>query len=244
MKLVVVKDAEAVGLAAAERVTEVLGRDPRASLALPTGESPMGMYEALVRGHRAGGLSFAQATTFNLDEYVGLGPEDAQSCCAFMEAQLFRHVDLDRRRVHLLDGLAGDLEAECARYERELAAAGGVDLGILGIGANGHVGFNEPGTPLDSRTSVLALAERTLVDNARLYPPGTVLPVRGLTMGLGTVLAARGLVLLAFGPRKAEAIRAAVEGPVSEDCPASVLQRHPNATVLLDRAAAARLGRS
>jgi glucosamine-6-phosphate deaminase len=237
----VVETPEALARAAAARVAAAIRQEPSLVLGLPTGETPLGLYAELARMHRDEGLSFREVYTFNLDEYVGLGPDDPQSCAAFMQEHLFGKVDLERGRIHLLDGKAADPFGECARYEQRIAACHGIDLLVLGIGANGHLGMNEPGTPLDARTQVVTLTPRSLADNARLYPPGTALPERGMTLGLGTMLESRAACLLAFGERKTEAIHAALEGPVDPACPASALQRHPHRMVILDRAAAARL---
>ena len=241
MELLVTAEAIALGKEAARRVATALRENPALVLALPTGETPTGMYDELIRLHRDEGLSFADATTFNLDEYVGLDLGDAQSCAAFMHLHFFAHVDLHPNRRYLLDGRATNLDAECARYERAIAHADGIDLAVIGLGANGHVGFNEPGSPSDSRTAVQALAPRTLTDNARLYAPGTFLPTTGYSMGLGTIRDARAILLLAFGARKAPAIVATLHGPITIDCPASTLREHPRFTALIDRAAASEL---
>ncbi len=240
MNVVVLADPPAVARAAADRVAARLAARPDAVLALPTGETPTALYRELVRRRRDEGLTFARATTFNLDEYVGLGADDPRSCAAYLAEHLFRHVDLDPSRRHLLDGRAPDLAAECARYEALLARRP-VDLAVLGIGRNGHVAFNEPGAPPDGRTAVVALAPATRAVNARLYPPGTTLPDRGITMGLGTIGDAEELLLVAFGAAKADAIRAALAGPVDAACPASMLRAHARLEVLVDRAAAAGL---
>lgn len=188
------------------------------------------LYEELVRRHHDGRIDFRQVTTFNLDEHVGLGPTDPASYQRYMEERLFRHAGIPRAQSHLLDGIAGDLAAECAAYERKIAEAGGIDLQILGIGASGHIGFNEPTSSLGSRTRI-----KTLAGDA----PSASRHV--LTMGVGTILDARKLMLLASGPSKAAAVAKAVEGPLSAMVPASALQLHPDALVLLDEAAAGAL---
>ena len=237
MRLVVVPDAATLAGRAADAVEAAVRAQPTLALALPTGETPLGLYAELAR-RRATGLSFERVAVFNLDEYVGLGPEHPLSCGAYMRAHVYEALGLGLERCHLPDGCAPDLEDACRRYERAIAAAGGLGLAVLGVGANGHLGMNEPGTPHESRTQLRALDPRSLADNARLYPAGARLPSRGLTMGLGTILDARALVLIAFGARKAAAIAAALDGPVDLACPASCLQRHPDLTVILDEAAA------
>jgi glucosamine-6-phosphate deaminase len=241
VRLLIEESPLAVGERGAELVAAALGRDPALVLGLITGATALPVYAALGRRHREGGLSFARATSFNLDEYVGLTREDPLSCAAFMQAHLFGAIDLDPARAFFPDVLADGLDGACAAYEAAIARAGGIDLQLLGIGRNGHLGMNEPGAPLEGRTRTETLTEGTLADNARQYAPGTRLPARGVTLGLGTILDAREIVLLAFGAHKAPAIAAALEGPISPACPASVLRRHPRVTAVIDRAAAARL---
>jgi glucosamine-6-phosphate deaminase len=196
-----------------------------------------------VRRHRLGEVSFAAARGFLLDEYVGLPADHPQRYRAVIERDLVGLVDFGPGTVAALDGLAADVPAECRRYEAAIAAAGGVDLQLLGIGSDGHLAFNEPGSSLSSRTRIKTLTERTRRDNARFFDHPDEVPRHVLTQGLGTVLAAAHLVLLGTGTAKAAAVAAAVEGPLSASCPASVLQLHPHATVVLDDAAAARLTR-
>ena len=227
-----------VGERGAALIAEALVRNPALVLGLITGATPLPLYAELTRRHREEGLRFARAASFNLDEYVGLGPADALSCAAFTQAHLLGAIDLDPGRARFPDARADDLDRACAAYEAAIARAGGIDLQLLGIGRNGHLGMNEPGAPLDGRTRTEALTAATLADNARLYPAGTRLPTRGITLGLGTILEAREIVLLAFGAGKAPAIAAALEGPVGSACPASALRRHPRVTVVIDGPAA------
>lgn len=217
-------------------------RDP--VLGLATGSSPVPVYDELVRRHREDGLSFAGARAFLLDEYVGLPAEHPERYRNVIDRELVSHVDLDPARVHAPDGLARDLDAAAARYEQQIAAAGGVDVQILGIGTDGHIAFNEPGSPFDSRTRVEELTEQTRRDNARFFGGDVeAVPRRCLTQGLATIMSARRIVLLARGRAKAEAVRHMVEGPVSTAWPATVLQGHPDVTVLLDEEAASLLRR-
>jgi len=199
------------------------------------------MYERLANLHRARGLTFALATFFNLDEYLGLPPDHAASYHVYMEENFYDLVDVDASRVHVPEGSATDPEAECERYEAAIREAGGVDLGVLGIGRNGHIGFNEPGAPFGSRTRVVRLAESTRRVNAADFE-GNRAPERAITVGMATVFEAREVLLLASGANKAGAVAAAVEGEISESVPASMLREHPNTTFLLDREAASSLG--
>lgn len=226
---------------AADAVASLVRRRPDAVLGLATGSSPLALYDELVARHRAG-LSFAQVRGFLLDEYVGLPPGHPESYRAVIDRQLTSRVDLAPDAVQGPDGGAADLPAACAAYEAALRAAGGVDLQVLGVGTDGHLAFNEPGSSLASRTRVKTLTAQTRRDNARFFgdDPEAV-PRHVLTQGLGTILEARHLVLVATGGAKAEAVHQLVEGPVSALWPASVLQLHPHVSVLVDEAAASRL---
>jgi glucosamine-6-phosphate deaminase len=216
-------------------VAEAVRRRPSLVLGLATGATTVPFYRELVRLHRETGLSFRQVTTFNLDEYQGLAPEDPRSYHYFMARNFFDLVDVDPRRTHLPDGLAADAAAECRRYEQAIALEGGIDLQVLGIGLNGHIGFNEPGTQLGAETQLVHLKPSTLERNQALA--GKALPEEALSLGVKTIMHARRL-LLASGAIKAPAVAAALEGPVSDGLPASVLQLHPDLTVVLDEAAA------
>jgi glucosamine-6-phosphate deaminase len=227
--------------AAAEIVAARIRAKPAAVLLLPTGTTPLGMYCRLAELHAEEGLSFARATFFNLDEYLGLAPDHPASYHVYMEENFYGLVDADPSRVHVPDGSAPDPEAECERYEAAIREARGVDLAVLGIGRNGHIGFNEPGAPFGSRTRVVRLAESTRRVNAADFE-GNRAPERAITVGMATVFEAREVLLLASGANKAGAVAAAVEGEVSESVPASMLREHPNATFLLDREAASSLG--
>jgi glucosamine-6-phosphate deaminase len=226
--------------AAAEVVAARLRAKPDAVLLLPTGTTPLGMYGRLVELHAKEGLSFARATFFNLDEYLGLAPDHPASYHVYMEENFYGLVDADPARVHVPDGSAPGPEAECERYEAAIREAGGVDLCVLGIGRNGHIGFNEPGAPFDSRTRVVRLAESTRRVNAADFE-GNRAPERAITVGMQTICEARAALLLASGANKARAVAGAVEGELSEAVPASMLRRHPNTTFLIDAEAAAAL---
>lgn len=214
-------------------------------LGLPTGRTPIAVYAELQRLHGAGRADFSLATTFNLDEFVGTGAEHPGSFRAFMEGHLLAGLDLPRHRAHFLDGAATDLAAECARYDEAIAEAGGIDLQFLGIGVNGHIGFNEPADELSARTHRVRLAQSTRRANAALFggDPERV-PTEGLSMGVGPILRASAIVLMATGAHKARCVERALRGPITTRLPASLLQLHRNLEIHLDRAAASALGRS
>ncbi|MDQ4106475.1 MAG: glucosamine-6-phosphate deaminase [Actinomycetota bacterium] len=242
MDIQVLQDPDELGRSAAEAVADKLRERPGSVILLPTGSTPLGMYRCLIDLHIEQDLSFSRATFFNLDEYLSLPPDHPASYRRYMEENFYCCVDADLDRVHVPNGSAPDPEAECGRYEEAIERAGGADLCVLGIGRNGHIGFNEPGAPFDSRTRVVRLAESTRRVNAEDFE-GNRAPERALTVGMGTIFESKKILLLASGENKADAVAEAVEGPVTEEVPASVLQRHPNVTFLLDRAAASRLGK-
>jgi glucosamine-6-phosphate deaminase len=240
MEVVVLGSAEAAARFVADAVARLLLRNRHAVLGLATGSSPVLVYAELVARCQRGEVSFAGAQAFLLDEYVGLPDGHQQSYATVIEAALTGLVDLPSGAVHGLDPRAPDIEAECRRYERAITAAGGIDFQILGIGRDGHIGFNEPGSSLGSRTRIKTLAHRTRQDNARFFGAEEV-PRHVLTQGLATISEAKHIVLIALGAAKAGAVAAAVEGPVTAVCPASVLQLHPHVTVVLDEPAASAL---
>lgn len=213
------------------------------ALGLPTGSSPLQVYKQLIAFHRAGKLSFQHVVTFNMDEYVGLPQDHPQSYHTFMYTHLFSHIDIPPSNVHLLDGTAPDLQAECARYEAAIARAGGIDLFLAGVGSDGHIAFNEPGSSLRSRTRIKTLAQDTLAANARFFEGADAasVPKSALTIGVGTVLDAREVVVLALGASKARAVRDGVEGAMGHLCTLSALQMHVRAVVVVDEDATAEL---
>ena len=243
MEVVIVDSPDAGGDLVAGAVAALLARAPAAVLGVATGSSPLPVYRELARRHRDEGLSFARARAFLLDEYVGLPHRHPQSYRAFIAAELEAHVDLPDGAVHGPDvsGTGPELVDACAAYEDEIAAAGGVDLQLLGIGRDGHIGFNEPGSSLGSRTRLKTLNEQTRRDNARFFGSAEAVPRHVVTQGIGTILEARHLILVAFGTAKARALAAAVEGPLTAMVPASALQLHPHATIVIDDGAAAQL---
>jgi glucosamine-6-phosphate deaminase len=238
MKARVCPNYESMSATAAAKVAQKIREKPDAVLLLPTGTTPLGMYRRLVELQAGGELSFAQATFFNLDEYLGLPPDHPASYHVYMKENFYDRIDADPERVHVPDGSAPDPEAECERYEAAIREAGGADLCVLGIGRNGHIGFNEPGAPFASRTRVVRLAESTRRVNAADFDSYRA-PERAITVGMATIFNAREVLLLASGTNKATAVAAAIEGEVSEDVPASMLRRHQSATFLLDHEAAA-----
>ena len=243
MELIVQPTPEEASLIAARHVARLVREKPTATLGLATGATPLTLYRELVRMHREEGLDFGGVTTFNLDEYLGLPPGHPASYHAFMREHFFAHVNVDPARIHIPDGLASDVPAYCQRYEDAMRAAGGIDLQVLGIGTDGHIGFNEPSSSLASRTRIKTLTPRTRLDNVASFGSPENVPFHVITMGVGTIMDAREVVLLAFGAKKASAIAAAVEGPVTAMSPASILQMHPVAKCIVDESAAARLAR-
>ncbi len=243
MEIIVQPSAEDASRIAARHVAHVVRSTPGAVLGLATGATPLTLYRELVRMHREEGLDFSGVTTFNLDEYFGLPAGHAASYHTFMHDNLFAHINLDPARIHIPDGLASDVPAYCRAYEDAIRAAGGIDLQVLGIGTDGHIGFNEPSSSLASRTRIKTLTPRTRRDNVAAFGTPEAVPVHVITMGVGTIMDAREVMLLAFGGKKATAIAAAVEGPISAMNPASILQMHPVARCIVDEAAASQLAR-
>jgi glucosamine-6-phosphate deaminase len=243
MHVVIKKDYDEMSKAAAGLIADVVRSKPRCVLGLATGSTPIGTYQELIRLHKKEGLDFSKVVTFNLDEYVGLDHQHDQSYWYFMRENLFKHINIDMNYVHVPDGKAADVEASCRAYEDEIEAFGGIDVQVLGIGGNGHIAFNEPGTSLFSRTSWMQLDERTIEDNARFFKRKADVPRYAVTMGIGTILEARKLILLANKASKADAVAACVEGPLTAMCPSSALQLHPDAYVIVDQDAGSRLQR-
>ena len=237
MEVIVVPSADAACLRAARIVARLLRAKPEAALALPTGTTPRAIYAELVRQHREEGLSFARATAFNLDEYVGIRPDHPGSFRRAMHEALYQYVDLPPDRAHAPDGQAADLAGACAGYEAAIAAAGGLALALLGLGTDGHIAFNEPASSFGSRTRLKTLTDETRAANQSAFGADPV-PHHALTVGIATILSARRCLLVAFGAAKAAAVAKMVEGPLAALVPASALQLHPHATVIVDEAAA------
>lgn len=241
MEIRVSKTYEELSRRAAGMVAAVINAKPNAVLGLATGSSPLGLYRELARMHKDEGLDFSQVTTFNLDEYVGLSARHEQSYHYFMQENLFKHINVPRERIHIPSGTTKNYSAFCQWYEDRIRACGGIDVQVLGIGSDGHIAFNEPTSSLASRTRLKTLARQTIEDNARFFDKPEDVPIYAITMGVGTILEARQLVLVASGAGKADAVAKMVEGPVTSMVTASALQLHPNADVFLDEAAASKL---
>lgn len=243
MEVIIVKDKIELAERASNIIAEQVRKKPDSVLGLATGSTPEDTYKLLVESYEAGDLDFSGIRTFNLDEYLGLPREHNQSYYWFMHDRLFNHINIKQENVNLPDGMAKDPEAECESYEEKIRAAGGIDLQLLGVGGDGHIGFNEPASSLSSRTRVKALTEQTIKDNARLFFDGNEdeVPRFSITMGVATIMEARRLLLLASGDHKADVVKALVEGPVTAHITASALQLHRTATVIVDEAAAAKL---
>lgn len=241
MEVIIQPDGAAAALLVARLIAKELRAKPRLVLGLATGRTMEALYPRLVEMHRKERLDFSRCRTFNLDEYVGLPPESEGSYRYYMNQHLFSQVNIKLRNTRLPDGMAKDLAAACRRYEQEIAAAGGIDLQLLGIGQDGHIGFNEPLSALRSRTREKALSPATIAQNGALFGNRKFMPRRALTMGVGTILESKRCILLAFGSAKAEIVAKAVEGPITAMISASALQLHPHCTVVVDKAAATRL---
>jgi len=239
MRVVVHPTADKAAESVAQWLAAELRRRPSVVLGLPTGRTPIAVYRSLVELHRRSRANFRRATTFNLDEFVGLSGRDPRSYAAFMREHLFAHVNLSRGRAHIPNGIAKNLSREAARYDDAIAAAGGLDVVLVGIGHNGHLGFNEPASALDARTHVARLQPRTRLDNAWLFGGRVAdVPTHAVSMGMGAILGAATVVLIATGKSKAAIVQRALQGPITTRVPASLLQGHPNVIVALDREAA------
>ena len=241
MEVVIKRDYEQMSKAAAQLLVDVLNTKPNAVLGMATGSTPLGLYQELVRLYKAGHVDFSRVTTFNLDEYVGLPANHPQSYHYFMREHFFQHVNIPQHNINIPSGTTSNYPAFCEWYEGRIAECGGIDLQILGIGSDGHIAFNEPGSSLSSRTRLKTLSKQTIDDNARFFERRESVPVYAITMGVGTILDARRLVLVASGKTKAKAIAHAVEGPVTSMVTASAIQLHRDATVIVDGEAAAGL---
>lgn len=239
MKIIHAKDYEDMSRKAANIISAQVILKPDCVLGLATGSTPIGAYHQLIKWYEKGDIDFSQVHTYNLDEYRGLSHDDVQSYHYFMRDNLFDHINIDQANTHVPDGSNLDAEAACAEYDRIVAAAGYPDLQLLGIGNNGHIGFNEPGTPFGSLTHVVELTESTREANKRFFNSIDEVPTHAATMGIRTVMNARGILLIALGKAKAEIMKKTLCGPVTEEVPASVLQLHPNCTVYCDEEAAA-----
>jgi glucosamine-6-phosphate deaminase len=241
MEVIIKPDYDQISVEAAQQVADLVYHRPNAVLGLATGSTPVGLYKELIRMHKDEGLDFSKVITFNLDEYVGLPASHDQSYNYFMADNLFKHINVSPENVHIPNGMAHDIDAFCEWYEDEIEAFGGIDLQILGIGSDGHIAFNEPGSSLGSRTRLKTLTKQTIEDNARFFDNEKDVPRYAITMGVGTIMEAHTCLLLASGSGKSATVAKAIEGPVTSMITASALQLHPHAIFILDGAAAADL---
>ncbi len=241
MLIIVKENYDEMNKEAARLVADRIRRKPNLVLGLATGSTPVGLYKELIRMHKYEGLDFSKVVTFNLDEYIGLPSTHDQSYRYFMDTNLFNHINIQKSNIHLPDGMAKDIDAFCDWYEEQIKKYGGLDLQVLGIGANGHIAFNEPGSSLGSRTRIKTLTEQTIKDNARFFEKLDDVPKFAITMGVGTIMDAKELILLANKANKADAVKASVEGPITAMCPASIIQMHRKAFVIVDKDAASKL---
>ena len=241
MEVIIKETYDQMSIAAAKSVAQVLNTKPNAVLGMATGSTPLGLYKELVRMHKEEGLDFSQVTTFNLDEYVGLPVTHKQSFHYFMHENFFKHVNIPRQNIYIPSGTTSNYEAFCQWFEQRISELGGIDVQILGIGSDGHIAFNEPTSSLSSRTRLKTLAKQTIDDNARFFDKPEDVPIYAITMGIGTILEAEKLLLVANKKNKAWAVAAAVEGPVTSMVTASALQLHPDVEVYIDRDAAGEL---
>ncbi|MFI3163802.1 MAG: glucosamine-6-phosphate deaminase [Bacillota bacterium] len=241
MKIIVAKNYDELSFHAGEIIKNQIIEKPDSVLGLATGSSPVGTYKHLVAEFNAGKVSFAKAKSANLDEYVGIAKDHDQSYYYFMQDNLFSHVDIDVANTNIPNGLASDPDAECARYDGVIEALGGVDLQLLGIGGNGHIGFNEPAECFSKGTNKIALHDSTIEANARFFASKADVPTHAYSMGIGTIMKAKKILLVASGKDKAKAIAGLVKGDIRPDMPASILQYHPDVTVVCDEEAGALL---
>lgn len=234
MKVLKFNNNEELSNKASDVIIEKINELDKPVIGLATGSTPERTYELLVEKYKDGKVDFQNVTTFNLDEYVSLEPTHINSYHRFMNERLFDHVNIDKANTHLPDGLAQDAEAEAERFEQLIKDKGPIDLQVLGLGLNGHIGFNEPGTPFEARTHVAELVESTRQANARFFDDIKDVPTHAISMGIGTILDAKEIILLVHGEAKADILRQVVHGEITEDVPASILQKHPNVTIITD----------
>lgn len=241
MLVIIKENYDQMSIEAAKQVASLVRKNPDCVIGFATGSTPLGLYKELIRMNKNEGLDFSKVTSFNLDEYVALPPSHDQSYHYFMWENLFKHININPSNVHIPMGMAEDVEAFCDWYEQKIVEHGGIDLQILGIGGNGHIAFNEPGSSLGSRTRIKTLKENTMKDNARFFSSIDEVPKFALTMGVGTIMEAKRLLLLANGKNKSDAIKATVEGPIMAKYPATIVQLHRYATIIVDKEASSKL---
>lgn len=242
MKIIIAENYDDMSVKAYEVMKKVVTSKNDATLGLATGSTPIGLYKNMIEDYKNGNVSYKNVKSVNLDEYIGQGVGDEQSYVEFMRNNLFNHIDIDLANTDLPCGKCDDMQAECDRYNAKLASIS-VDIQVLGIGSNGHIGFNEPNTPFGSVTHVVDLTENTIKDNARFFNSIDEVPTQAISMGIKNVMNAKSILLIASGANKADAIKATVEGPVTESVPASVLQLHPDVYIVVDKDAASKLSK-
>jgi glucosamine-6-phosphate deaminase len=235
VKLIRTENYAEMSVEAGKIIVDKIRSNPSLTLGLATGSTPKGVYNYLIQDHKADETSYQQMKSVNLDEYIGLKAQDTNSYHYFMRQNLFNHIDINENQTHIPNGAADDLEQECVRYEQLIKELGGVDLQLLGIGQNGHIGFNEPGTPFSSRTHIVTLAENTRIANSRFFNSLEEVPTHAITMGIASILESKEILLLVSGEQKAEALLKFINGDISEEFPASALKHHQNVTVIADR---------
>jgi glucosamine-6-phosphate deaminase len=244
MEIIIADTYQEMSKVAADVIERQLLRKPSSVLGLATGSTPVGLYKELVRRHKEVGLDFSKIITFNLDEYLDLSPSHEQSYRYFMDHNLFKHINVDPKNIHVPYGHTEEVDEFCQWYEDEIKAAGGIDIQVLGIGADGHIAFNEPGSSLGSRTRLKTLTKQTIDDNARFFDNPEEVPRFAITMGVGTILEAKEILLLANGTNKAEIVAHALEGPITAQVSASALQMHRQVTVIVDAEGGSQLKRA
>lgn len=238
MNVLVFDSEEQIGVAAGYYMCGQVLQKPNSVLGLATGSTPLKPYKHMIELFNQGAVDFSQVTTFNLDEYCKLDVKDKNSYHTFMYQNLFDHINIPDENIHFLDGNADDLEAECKRYEKEIKKHGGIDIQLLGIGSNGHIAFNEPATSFQRWSHVVKLKESTIQDNSRFFNSIDEVPTHALTMGIGSIMQAKRILIIAIGEKKAKAVKQLIDGNVTPECPASVLQFHTDVTLMLDKGAA------
>lgn len=243
MKIIVTKTYEELSRKAANLFASQLILKPNSVIGLATGSSPIGMYQELIRIYNAGDIDFEEVVSFNLDEYIGLSPDNEQSYHYFMEQNLFSHINLRPENIHIPSGIALDMEVAAKTYDKMIEEAGGIDIQVLGIGNNGHIGFNEPDVKFEARTHIVELEQDTIEANARFFNAIEEVPTKAISMGIKNIMQSRKIVLVATGEGKAKAVQGMIEGPITPELPASVLQLHPDVTIILDEAAASLLSK-
>lgn len=237
MKIIEVKNYQEMSLAAAQYIINMLKNTPKLTLGLATGGTPQGVYQHLIEDYKKNGTSYAQVTSFNLDEYIGLSKDDPNSYYTYMYENLFKHINISLQQTNIPSGMNANLQSECEEYENKIQQYGGIDLQLLGIGSNGHIGFNEPGTSFQSKTHVVNLTQSTREANARYFTSIEEVPTQAITMGIQSIFKSKEILLLASGKAKQDAMVKLLNGDVTESFPASILKQHPNATIIADEEA-------